>query len=299
MKFIEPSDNETSVADYDVYSAPWEMPAIQKAIDTWEPAMTGAFQLVSDSESLIGKSVAFYHPGVRLPEKFGVEGPRDLSSMVIHIKSLLTRATRFQSESMAAYMFDKTGSGDDAFEQPSFLAALKTVVSPNNRDDRTTDLLPAVPYRSLKGSSQYYEEDIRVGGRTWVMVFVPVEGTFEPELKYIGVSGVMIFLASVLLAMWMLHNMNNQIKMHRIICESAAEAAIVAEMFPPNVRDRMLEDVGARNQGLATAQRKDVFTRSGSGNYKISQRKLKSALTSEGIFGSKPIADLHPYTTIM
>ena len=49
-QFAEPSEG-SPVADYDLYSAPWEQPAIQQALDTWEPAMTGRFQLVAHDET--------------------------------------------------------------------------------------------------------------------------------------------------------------------------------------------------------------------------------------------------------
>jgi len=77
--------------------------------------------------------------------------------------------------------------------------------------------------------------------------------------------------------------------------------AIVNSLFPANVRDRLMDGLAAKNgndnddpspwsdPSSALANRKNV-----------PQGKGKSdILSSETIFGSKPIADLFPATTIM
>ena len=45
IHFVEPLEEQLSVFHYDLYSPPWEQPTIQKALDTWEPALTGRFVL--------------------------------------------------------------------------------------------------------------------------------------------------------------------------------------------------------------------------------------------------------------
>lgn len=297
IQFAEPAEVQAGAAHYDLYSAPWERPAIDKALQTWKPALTGRFRLVHEVE-LDGYSVVLYHPGVPLPDKFNVGRPKDLANLVIHISSLLKRATRYQSEGIAVYLYDKTATSVDDANPPEFLSALENLVSSDG--EKYMRMLPDTDYASLQESSSYYEQDIEIGGRTWVVVVVPIDDTFKPNLTFIIISGVMIFVASCLLALWMFHNMTQQSKMNNVVVKAAAEASLVSDMFPlPRVRDRMIRDARARNNGRSKEFSDDVFRFDGTGRDHLSERKLNNFLTSEGIFGSKPIAELHPHTTVM
>lgn len=92
--------------------------------------------------------------------------------------------------------------------------------------------------------------------------------------------------------------------------------AIVSSLFPSNVRDRLLEELNTdSNQnaklmvpsngdsvvGLGTSRRDGLSSFGNSNNSltSLGSGGLLGLCTSEAIFGSKPIADLFPSTTIM
>ncbi len=92
----------------------------------------------------------------------------------------------------------------------------------------------------------------------------------------------MIFLVALAFALiWTFHNMVRANKISAMEAEARAERAIVQSLFPSNVRDRLIED----------AERKNEFP--------LKKPASTDLHTSEGIFGSKPIADFFPEVTIM
>ncbi|CAB9511705.1 Receptor-type guanylate cyclase gcy [Seminavis robusta] len=290
----EPKSNIGAAAGYDLFSPPWERPSILKAVDTWSPALTGRFRLVQQTAEA-GYSVVLYHPGTPLPDKFEARS-RDMSTMVINIKSLLMRAARYQRVSQAAYLFDITLSSVDEEALPEFLSGIEIRVSDEKGDEKEVSVYQETDYASLQNSELYFERDLRIGGRVWKIVILPVGAAYDADYVVVVVCGVLIFLASVLLAIWMLHNMQRSIEMNRIITQAAAEASIVTNLFPPNVRKRMIEDAETKQKALRATKSKDGVRNR---NTLPSSTIFRNTLTSEGVFGSKPIAELHPYTTVM
>lgn len=59
-------------------------------------------------------------------------------------------------------------------------------------------------------------------------------------------------------------------------------------------RERQQDLLKGKTQGG-----KDLYVSDKSGENVLSKTRLNTLLTSEGIFGSKPIAELHPYTTLV
>ena len=185
-------------------------------------------------------------------------------------------------------------------DPPEFLEGLK-VVANGRTSEKTITVYPEIGYDELMETDPYltYKEEIRVGGRVWKIVVVPVDDTYKPNTTYVILSGALIFTAGLLLSIWMVHNMNRSIQMHRVVTKAAAEAAIVSNLFPENVLKRMLDDAKAKNNKVGVSGKTDVFKNNGKGSHVLNEAKLNDYLTSEGIFGSRPIAELHPYTTIM
>lgn len=68
-------------------------------------------------------------------------------------------------------------------------------------------------------------------------------------------------------------------------------------MYP--IQERMIKDAVAKNNRVGVSRRQDIFLNNGKGKPMLSRDILNSYLTSEGIFGSKAIAELYPYTTVM
>lgn len=155
---------------------------------------------------------------------------------------------------------------------------------------------PNIGYDDLELSKLSYEKTLTVASRTWRIVVHPIDDSYDADVGFIILSGSMIFIASLLLAVWMVHNSQKSLEMHRVVTKAAAEAAIVTNLFPKNVRDRMLEDALAGSNHVTQGRNKDAFLNTGK---QFSSTKINPKLSSEGIFGSKPIAELHPYTTVM
>ncbi|CAB9505272.1 Receptor-type guanylate cyclase gcy [Seminavis robusta] len=295
--FVEPKDTTAGIIHYDLYSAPWERPAMTKAIETYQPALTGRFVLAQHSEDE-GYSVILYHPGVPLPpEKFDTER-RDFACIIMNINLFLQRAARYQSEPMSVYLYDTTLTALDG-AAPEFLGGVTVDYKDGDRNQKEVILLKETEHASLQNARLYFERDVNVGARTWTTVVVPVDGSYEEELPFVYVTGIIIFLASILLAIWMIHNMQRSIQLHKVISKASAEASIVSNLFPANIRERMIQDAEARNNARASMT-KDVFRndRKG-GEHRLSENRLHRLMTSEGVFGTKPIAELHPYTTCM
>ena len=280
IQFFEPMSKVGGLYHYDVYSAPWEKPSIELALDSWKPVATPGFKIVAsgDQESF---TTVLYHPGVPLAG----EAPRDLSNILIQIKALLERTFRFQTESLGVYLFDKT-------EQMMFLGGMHAHIDKDGGQelmyfpDRVT--LEEVE----QGSNRLYTEEIEFASRVWTVYVQPIDDTYDANFSSIIVSGVFIFVASLLLAFWIITNMRRSIQMHRVITLAAAEAAIVADLFPANVRERMIQDAKGRNAAAGIRRKEGEFLNNGKDKRLVDHTQL----TSEGIFGSKPIAEFHPYT---
>jgi hypothetical protein len=73
--------------------------------------------------------------------------------------------------------------------------------------------------------------------------------------------------------------------------------AIVSSLYPSNVRDQLMAEVDTdhnKNRGA-----KNAFLKRDTNNAAASNPENGCFATSESIFGSKPIAELYPATTIM
>ena len=295
IHFGEPRTAAVYVAGYDLYSPPWEKPAIERALETYKPALTGGFTLASDLPT-DGLSVVLYHPGtpdIGLP-------PKDLSTMVINIPDLLLRAARFSSASLGVFLYDYNP------EETNFLGGLEINILENEDDDtgsatRSTKM-SAIPIEDVIGADDLaLIKTMSVGGRTWKIVVVPVDDSFSANYAFVILSAALIFISSILVAAWMVHSTRRAMEMNLIMREAAAEAAIVSDMFPDNVRKRLIEDLQRKKRNDPTAAMGDFFVSSEihNGSDMLSSRRLEDFLTSEGVFGSKAIADFFPYTTIM
>lgn len=194
---------------------------------------------------------------------------------------------------MATYLYDATEAKMDPAATLQFLGASK--ISLDSDGSKKVEFYSEQDsnYTELPDSSLRYEEEVEVGGRVWLVVVVPFDSSFEPDLVWIILSGCLIALASLALALWMLHNMRRSIQMQEVMANAAAEAAILSNLFPENVKQRLLEDAAARARANEADNGLSVFHHGD-----ITQEKLAHYLTVEGIFGSKPIAELYPNATL-
>ena len=171
--------------------------AIQHALETNEPALTGRFVLAQHTEE-DGYSVLLYHPGVKLPEKFDMER-KDLSTSVINLNLFLKRAARGQSKPMMVYLYNKMLTTING-AAPEFLGGMQVDFENGDQDRKEVVILREIEHADLQGSRFYYERDVQVGARIWMTVVVTVDGTYKEDLVFACLSGCLIFAASLLLA---------------------------------------------------------------------------------------------------
>lgn len=312
IQFNEPYlDGNVYPVHLDLYSSLDERLTIKRALKTYKPALTPRFLLSFQNESDLnrtGYTVVLYNPGPPLPKGLFVEA-KDLSNLVIRVRSVLQHAANKSNESMSIYLYDVTD--EEELSYAAFLGGAKMLPQEQQSNKRLT-FFPEIGYTHLKqqhaSSKLFFERNITVGGRGWRIVVVPLANTFKPRLTFVVVAGALIFGAALLLSLWMINNMRRSIQMHRVMNRTAAEAAIVSNLFPPHIRERIIKDAAAKNKPAKKRTNEDdhddgAFTRDGTNEQEketpISGDEFYRRLTSETIFGSKPIAEVYSNTTVM
>ncbi|CAB9517167.1 natriuretic peptide receptor 2 [Seminavis robusta] len=302
--FVEPKAESASIIHYDLFSAPWESPAMSQALETYQPALTGRFVLAQHSPE-DGYSTLLYHPGVKLLDQSEQER-HDLASILMTLNPFLQHAARFQQEPMAVYLYDKTLAEMDGapFE---FLGGVQVKYENEDPNSRQVTNLMETEYATLQDSSDlYYERDIHAGGRTWAIVIIPVEGdtTYKPDVIFAILCGVMIFAASVLLAwIWVMHNRSRTHQVMEIVDKAAAESRIVSDLFPAAIRDAIIHQQRVSQAEKAkddAVTSKDPFLMQDRNEFNSFQDpEDDSRKTIEGFYLTKPIAHRYDASTIM
>jgi CHASE1-domain containing sensor protein len=218
VHLLEPVYGNEAAIDFDLYSSPSRRITIEQAISTWTPALTPRLQLVQETDSS-AYAVILMHPGIPLPN---ISTPSSFSSMVIRIPDLIARASAGQVQSSSVYIFDSTN--DDVTQQ--FLGGA-TVMKGNGRS--TTESLPELQLDQLrqKAQSQKREHDIAIASRTWTIVVVALEGTFEANHAPVIVGGVLLFILCALMGLFVCVNMHRINKIHQIRARAEAERAVL------------------------------------------------------------------------
>ncbi|CAB9517166.1 Receptor-type guanylate cyclase gcy [Seminavis robusta] len=303
--FVEPKSAAASIIHYDLFSAPWESPAISKALETYQPALTGRFVLAQHAPE-DGYSTLLYHPGVKLPSHLAQER-HDVTTIVMTLNPFLQHAARVQQEPMAVYLYDKTLAEMDEEAPFEFLGGVQVKYENEDRSKRKMTNLMETEYATLQDSSDlYYERDIHAGGRTWAIVVIPVEGdtSFQPDVIFAILCGVMIFAASLLLAwIWVMHNRSRTHQVMKIVDKAAAESRIVSDLFPAAVRESMIHQQRVSQAEKArddASSSKDSFLMQDRSEFNMFQDPDDDGRkTIEGVYLTKPIAHRYDASTIM
>jgi class 3 adenylate cyclase len=224
------------------------------------------------------------HPGIPLESAPEVKQPRDLSLMVLRIPSILTGATLKQSNSLALYLYDTTRATKKS--PPQFLGGVEVTMEDGERV--SSEFVDEIELEELLKQDtvvvvDVYSDTVQIASSTWEIVVVPLEDTFENSIDFELLGGILIFVGTFGLAFWMYKNMIRSKEIVQLQARAEAERAIVKSLFPRNVRDRLIREATAGNM------RGSPKNESGATH----------ALSSEKIFGSKPIADFFTCVTIM
>ena len=174
VRYMEPVRGNEAAFDFDLYSQPSRRKTIERALQTWKPAVTDRVRLVQETDPN-AYSVLLMHPGIPLSTQPDLK-PRDLASIVIRIPDLLRRATSRQSQAIHAWIYDST----DQSQEPVFMGGHAFVVD-NDRDHPQEDDQDGVHLSQEEVSIQnlraqekrLYEEAIDVASNEWTIVVKP------------------------------------------------------------------------------------------------------------------------------
>jgi hypothetical protein len=171
--------------------------------------------------------------------------PRDLASIVIRIPDLIRRAGKKRGEKSAVYLFDKSDSGGS----PLFLGAASIV--PNTTVAGRADLtfLPEKTLDELMAFVQdrrvlYHQETVEAANKEWIVTVHSLEGTYKANTIFVVLGGVIIFVASVALALWLYTNQKriDAYNKERSEAESERAALILDNARQATKAERELND---------------------------------------------------------
>ena len=144
-----------------------------------------------------------------------------LALIVIRVPALLHQALTKTTTNQTVYLYDSTDG------KPLFLGAAGQEVHGKSQHN-----LPEIEYQSLKQNppaTPITELQMPIADRTWTMVILPTEGTYEPTLIYVVLGGTLIFCATIFLVVLFCRNMGrvaNKLALETERRNAAAERAI-------------------------------------------------------------------------
>jgi hypothetical protein len=282
----------------DLYSYPSQKNEIDLAVSTREAVLGGRLKVVQEVDDN-AYSILIYHPGIYL-ETSPDDHADVLGVILVRVPSLLARTAAIQEESLACYIYDttvfNTGGSTD------FLGAVDYDVTRHPNGTIHTDLtfhqeVEIENVRDDYSSDYFYEEDIPIAHGTWKIVVVPIDDRFEPNTAFVIFGGVMILISSIGLTTFLFYNSRSVFRIHEAKAAAEMERNIVSSLFPEKVITRLLEDAETKKAAMKEKKLRRKLKRSPGSVTESSSNEDK--LTSEGLFGSKPIAEFHPQATIM
>ena len=194
VHLVEPVLANEEALDLDSYSTT-QRANIEKAVATFLPVLSGRVRLVQEKDP-DAYGVIIKHPGVPTGLSNHTEQPIALSQIVIRVPDLLARASSGVVVNKVVYLHDSTESKTD----PDFLGAMSIKVVHGET------ILVNLPETSLSDiphprASRTFTSELQIVDRLWTVSVVSEEEEGSP-LVYVILGGTIIFLASILLAIW-------------------------------------------------------------------------------------------------
>ena len=183
--------------DLDYHASGSRRRTVLFCMDNGKPALTDRLRLVQETETK-AYGVVLMHPGVNLTTQPDV-WPRDLASIVVRIRDLISRAAENQGESSMVYIYDKS----DSSGSPLFLGGAE-VIPQKSFEKAEMVWVPEIELEDLRHLDRrhYFEEDVFAANKEWTVVVMALPGTFEPDLVFIVLGGCIFIVASMFLALW-------------------------------------------------------------------------------------------------
>jgi signal transduction histidine kinase/CheY-like chemotaxis protein len=228
LHYVEPVLTNEAAIELNPYSNPARAKAIDTAIETWQPAFSDRLKLVQETDPN-AYGLGLVHPGVPNSVEYSA-GPKAFSQIIIRIPALLERAARIALVDKSVYIYDSSNLP----EEPIFLGGADVHVTPTSTDNVLTSL-PESDIGNIprKKGSRHFENRVRVADRYWTISIVSQD--FQPELVYVILGGVIIFVACVILAFLFYSHLVRVSKMNAMRSEAEAEKSRIA------VKQAMLE----------------------------------------------------------
>lgn len=225
VNLFEPVDGDTRALDLDLLASGSRRDVALEALKG-SPALSEGIVLTTETMT-DAYSVLLMHPGFNL--SVGNDPwPRDAVSILIRIPDLLTRAAQDQAESSSVYLFDNSVSE----ETPAFLGATTITASSDLGTNAELTFLPKTTLEELCEKDHYlfYTATIQAANREWMVAITSINGTYEPDIVFVVLGGVIIFIASSALACWVHTNTKRMEAFNRVRTEAEAEkAALILE----------------------------------------------------------------------
>ena len=198
VHLLEPIASNLGAIDFDLYSSQSRRQTIHLALDTWKPALTPRLRLVQETDPN-AYSVILMHPGVPLSTMPDLR-PRDFSSVVIRIPDLL-RASIVRADSITAYIFDST----DEENSPMFLGGASLTADKHVVFEQETSIEEA---RQIGVRAS--ETELLIASSKWTILIVSAPGSYEADITFIVLGGVIIMTACIILAACLATSMRQQ-----------------------------------------------------------------------------------------
>ncbi|KAG7354498.1 signal transduction histidine kinase [Nitzschia inconspicua] len=251
IHYMEPIKGNERAIDLDYHASGSRRRTVLYCMNEGKPALTDRLRLVQEKYETFG--VVLMHPGFNLSEDMaklraaeaeesqqGLDGgigveqlevaahiqpwPRDLASIVIRIPDLILRAAKRRGDPSIVYLYDKS----DSSGSPLFLGAAQII--PQGDTIATLQGLPETTLDRLHNQvaiagSLFREEIVNVANKEWIVFVHSVEGTYQPNNVFVVLGGIVIFLASIALGIWLYTNQRRLVSYNKERMKAEAERA--------------------------------------------------------------------------
>ena len=186
----------------------------------WLPSVTDRLKLVQETDPS-AYSIILHHPGIRLSTHAATDTPDGIALMVIRIPALLARTSNDAKDSASFYIYDAT----HADEEPVFLGAHTVYIQHDHAV--TFSGLPEVSLQELEAAVDTRLElrEVKIADRTWIVGVVSLPDTYTPDILFIVLGGIIIFMASLILSTCFWAPMTRVSKLNSIKAQAAEEKA--------------------------------------------------------------------------
>jgi hypothetical protein len=204
VHWVEPiNEMNSNIIEVDIVTSALHRDVLELALETYEPAVTEAYQRLDTSEGDWSNDtyVQLLHPGIPMPD-MPDQMPRDLAALAIRINTMVETATSYLPVDLSLFLYDSTVEG----EEPTFLVAAEAYSEVREDNGERIKYLDEISLSELVDETVFFLHitEIQVASRTWTLATVALEDTFVPDLRYIILAGKFILVASLCVSLWIM-----------------------------------------------------------------------------------------------